>query len=182
MACNFGRILTKMFSGWFKRNQTKSFCLWSYPNIWSPVFQRLSMTTKNKENQCPTSTFTWTSAFKMLSISTPKNDWLSTFAFKLLRMITDQYERKIKPLKEKTFHKKNNDEKIHNHVASCMKRKLFVDIENRWFLDGKAKTHHVNKFYKWRRSKSWWHKSSRKIKCIYSITQEYKLHVASGSC
>ncbi|KAA0051497.1 retrotransposon gag protein [Cucumis melo var. makuwa] len=38
----------------------------------SSVFQRLSMATKEEENQCPTSTYTRTSTFKRLSISTSK--------------------------------------------------------------------------------------------------------------
>ncbi|KAA0056611.1 hypothetical protein E5676_scaffold205G00610 [Cucumis melo var. makuwa] len=38
----------------------------------SSIFQRLSMTTKEEENQCQTSTSTQTSAFKRLSISTSR--------------------------------------------------------------------------------------------------------------
>ena len=51
----------------------------------SSVFQRLSMATKEEENQCPMSTFTRTSAFKRLSISTSKKDRPSAFAFDCLK-------------------------------------------------------------------------------------------------
>ena len=47
----------------------------------SSVFQRLSMATKEEENQCPTFTSTRTSAFKRLSISTSKKDQPSTSVF-----------------------------------------------------------------------------------------------------
>ena len=38
------------------------------------TFQRMSMTTKEEENQCPTSAYTQTSTFKKLSISTSKKN------------------------------------------------------------------------------------------------------------
>ncbi|KAA0032935.1 retrotransposon gag protein [Cucumis melo var. makuwa] len=56
----------------------------------SSVFQRLSMATKEEENQCQISTSTRTSAFKRLSISTSKKDRPSTSAFDRLKMTNDQ--------------------------------------------------------------------------------------------
>ncbi|KAA0040811.1 retrotransposon gag protein [Cucumis melo var. makuwa] len=94
----------------------------------SSVFQRLSITTKEEENQCPTSTCTRTSAFKSLSISTSKKDRPSTSAFDRLKMINDQQQREMKSLKVKPFHEENDDDKIHSRVPSRMKRKLSVDI------------------------------------------------------
>ncbi|KAA0063431.1 Retrotransposon gag protein [Cucumis melo var. makuwa] len=92
------------------------------------VFERLSMTTKEEENQCPTSTSTRTSAFKRLSIFTSKKDRPSTSVFDRLKMKNDQ-QREMKILKTKIFHEENNnDEKIHSRVPSRMKRKLSVDI------------------------------------------------------
>ena len=43
-------------------------------------------------------------------------------------MTSDQHEKEMKTLKAKSLHGENNDEKIHNHVPSRMKRKMFVDI------------------------------------------------------
>ncbi|KAA0065984.1 ty3-gypsy retrotransposon protein [Cucumis melo var. makuwa] len=91
----------------------------------SLVFQRLSMATKEEENQCPTSTYTRTSAFKRLSISTSKKHRPSTSAFDRLKMKNDQQQREMKSLKAKPFHEENDDDKIHSHIPS---RKLSVDI------------------------------------------------------
>ncbi|KAA0050143.1 retrotransposon gag protein [Cucumis melo var. makuwa] len=94
----------------------------------SSVFQRLSMATKEEENQCPTSTSTRTSAFKRLSISTSKKDQPSTYVFYRLKMTNDP-QREMKILKTKIFHEENNDDgKIHSRVPSRMKRKLSIDI------------------------------------------------------
>ncbi|TYK30263.1 gag protease polyprotein [Cucumis melo var. makuwa] len=94
----------------------------------SLAFQRLSMATKEEENQCPTSTYTRTSAFKRLSISTSKKDRPSTSAFDRPKMTNNQQQREIKSLKAKLFHEENGDDKIHSRVPSRMKRKLSVDI------------------------------------------------------
>ena len=94
----------------------------------SSVFQRLSMATKEEENQCPTSTYTRTSAFKRLSISTSKKDRPSTSAFDCLKMTNDQQQREMKSSKAKPFREENDDDKIHSCAPSRMKRKLFVDI------------------------------------------------------
>ncbi|KAA0050345.1 gag protease polyprotein [Cucumis melo var. makuwa] len=94
----------------------------------SSVFQRLSMATKEEENQYPTSTYTRTSAFKRLSISTSKKDRPSTSSFDRLKMTNDQQQREMKSLKAKPFHEENGDDKIHSRVPSRMKRKLSVDI------------------------------------------------------
>ncbi|KAA0026127.1 retrotransposon gag protein [Cucumis melo var. makuwa] len=59
----------------------------------SSVFQRLSMDTKEEENQCPPSTYTRTSAFKRLSISTSKKDRPSASSFDRLKMTNDQQQR-----------------------------------------------------------------------------------------
>ena len=45
----------------------------------------------------------------------------------------------MKVLKTKSFHEENNDEKIHSHVPSSMKRKLSVDINTEGFLTVKPK-------------------------------------------
>ncbi|KAA0025969.1 hypothetical protein E6C27_scaffold34G002840 [Cucumis melo var. makuwa] len=82
----------------------------------SSVFQRLRMATKEEENQCPTSTYTQTSAFKRLSISTSKKDRPSTYAFDRLKMTNDQQQREVKYLKAKPFHEENDDDKIHSRV------------------------------------------------------------------
>ena len=92
------------------------------------VFRRLSMATKEEENQCLKSTFTRTSAFKRLSISTSKKDQPSTSVFDRLNMTNDQHEKEMKTLKVKSLHEENNDEKIRSCVLSCMKKKLSVDI------------------------------------------------------
>ena len=75
---------------------------------------------KLEENQCPTSTCIRTSAFKRLSISTPKKDRLSS-AFDRLKMTNDQQQREIKTLKAKPFHEENNDDKIYSRISSSMK-------------------------------------------------------------
>ncbi|KAA0061611.1 retrotransposon gag protein [Cucumis melo var. makuwa] len=94
----------------------------------SSVFQRLSMTTKEEENQCPTFIYTRTSTFKRLSISTSKKDRPSTSVFDRLKMTDDQKQREMKSLKAKPFCEENDDDKIHSCVPSRMKRKLSVDI------------------------------------------------------
>ncbi|KAA0056374.1 retrotransposon gag protein [Cucumis melo var. makuwa] len=94
----------------------------------SSVFQRLSMATKEEENQCPKFIYTRTSAFKRLSISTSKKDRPSTSAFDRLKMANDQQQREMKSLKAKLFREENDDNKIHSRVPSPMKRKLSVDI------------------------------------------------------
>ncbi|KAA0051327.1 Retrotransposon gag protein [Cucumis melo var. makuwa] len=105
----------------------------------SSVFQRLSMATKEEENQCPTSTSTRTSAFKRLTISTSKKDRPSTSIFDHLKMTNDQ-QREMKILKTKIFHEKNNDDgKIHSRVSSRMKRKLSVDISTEGSLTVKPR-------------------------------------------
>ncbi|TYK14647.1 hypothetical protein E5676_scaffold663G00230 [Cucumis melo var. makuwa] len=43
-------------------------------------------------------------------------------------MTNDQQQREMKSLKAKPFHEENDDDKIHSHVPSRMKRKLSVDI------------------------------------------------------
>ncbi|KAA0051895.1 gag protease polyprotein [Cucumis melo var. makuwa] len=97
------------------------------------------MATKEEENQCPTSTSTKTSAFKRLSISTLKKDRPSTSVFDRLKMTNDQ-QREMKMLKTKIFREENNDDgKIHSHVPSCMKRKLFVDISTEGSLTVKPR-------------------------------------------
>ena len=80
----------------------------------SSVFRRLSLTTKEEEYQCPTSTSTRTSTFKRLNISTSKKDQLSTSVFDRLNMTSDQHEKDMKTLKVKSLHEENNDEKIHS--------------------------------------------------------------------
>ncbi|TYK19591.1 hypothetical protein E5676_scaffold1274G00410 [Cucumis melo var. makuwa] len=100
-------------------------------NTRSLVFQRLSMTMKEEENQCQMSTYTRTSAFKKLSISTSKKDQPSTFAFNCLKMTNNQQQRQMKSLKVKPFHEENNDDEIHSHVSSRMKRKLSVVINTK---------------------------------------------------
>ncbi|TYK06348.1 gag protease polyprotein [Cucumis melo var. makuwa] len=105
----------------------------------SLVFQRLSMAMKEKENQCQTSTFTRTSAFKMLSISTSKKDRPSTFAFDHLKMTNDQHQREMKTLMAKPFREENDDDKIHSRVASHMKRKLSININTEGFLTMKSR-------------------------------------------
>ncbi|TYJ95502.1 hypothetical protein E5676_scaffold441G00230 [Cucumis melo var. makuwa] len=57
------------------------------------AFQRLSMATKEEENQCPMSTSTRTLAFKRLSISTSKKDRPSKSAFNRLQMTNHQQQR-----------------------------------------------------------------------------------------
>ncbi|KAA0035697.1 retrotransposon gag protein [Cucumis melo var. makuwa] len=94
----------------------------------SSIFQRLSMATKEEENQYPTFTSTQTSAFKRLCISISKKDRPSTSAFDRLKMTNDQQQKEMKTLKAKSFYEENNDDKIHSHVLSRMKRKLSVDI------------------------------------------------------
>ncbi|KAA0032941.1 hypothetical protein E6C27_scaffold269G00150 [Cucumis melo var. makuwa] len=86
------------------------------------------MATKKEENQCLTSTYTRTSAFKRLSISTSKKHRPSTSAFDRLKMTNDQQQREMKYLKAKPFHEENDDVKIHSRVSSRMKRKLSVNI------------------------------------------------------
>ncbi|KAA0033937.1 hypothetical protein E6C27_scaffold43059G001310 [Cucumis melo var. makuwa] len=86
------------------------------------------MATKKEENQCPTSTYARTLAFKRLSISTSKKHRPSTSAFDRLKMTNDQQQREMKTLKPKPFHEENDDDKIHSRVPSRMKRKLSVDI------------------------------------------------------
>ena len=73
------------------------------------------------------STFTRTSAFKRLSISTLKKDQPSTSVFDRLNMTSDQHEKEIKTLKVKSL-EGNNGEKIRSCVSSHIKRKLSVDI------------------------------------------------------
>ncbi|KAA0047862.1 Retrotransposon gag protein [Cucumis melo var. makuwa] len=98
----------------------------------SSVFKRLSMATKEEENQCPTSISTRNFSFKRLSISTSKKDRPSTSAFDRLKMTNDQQQREMKTLKAKLFLKENNDDdKINNRVPSRMKRKLSVDISKK---------------------------------------------------
>ncbi|TYK08171.1 ty3-gypsy retrotransposon protein [Cucumis melo var. makuwa] len=105
----------------------------------SSVFQRLSLAMKEEENQCPMSTFTRTSAFKRLNISTSKKDRPSTSVFYRLKMTNDQ-QREMKILKTKIFHEENNDDrKIHSRVPSRMKRKLSVDISTECFLTVKPR-------------------------------------------
>ncbi|KAA0035317.1 retrotransposon gag protein [Cucumis melo var. makuwa] len=94
----------------------------------SLIFQRLSIATKEEENQCLTFIYTRTSTFKRLSISTSKKDRPSTSAFDRLKMTNDQQQREIKSLKAKPFREENDDDKIHSCVPSRMKRKLSVDI------------------------------------------------------
>ncbi|TYK20938.1 retrotransposon gag protein [Cucumis melo var. makuwa] len=94
----------------------------------SSVFQRLSMATKEEENQCPTSTYARTSALKRLSISTSKKHRPSTPAFDRLKMTNDQQQREMKSLKAKPFHEENDDDKIHIRIPSRIKRKFSVDI------------------------------------------------------
>ncbi|KAA0031634.1 hypothetical protein E6C27_scaffold139G004030 [Cucumis melo var. makuwa] len=89
------------------------------------------MTTKEEENQCPTSTYTRTLAFKRLSISTSKKDRPSTSAFDRLKKTNDQQQKEMKSLKAKLFHEENDDDKIHSRVPSRMKRKLSVDINKK---------------------------------------------------
>ncbi|TYK23623.1 hypothetical protein E5676_scaffold500G001390 [Cucumis melo var. makuwa] len=72
--------------------------------------------------------FTRTSTFKRLSISASKKDRPSTSAFDRLKMTNDQQQREMKSLKAKPFHEENDDDKIHSHVPSRMKRKLSVSI------------------------------------------------------
>ncbi|KAA0066111.1 hypothetical protein E6C27_scaffold21G001050 [Cucumis melo var. makuwa] len=86
------------------------------------------MGTTKEENQCPTSTYTRTSAFKRLSISTSKKHRSLTSAFDRLKMTNDQQQREMKTLKAKPFHEENDDDKIHSRVPSRMKMKLSVDI------------------------------------------------------
>ncbi|KAA0051515.1 hypothetical protein E5676_scaffold610G00560 [Cucumis melo var. makuwa] len=97
----------------------------------SSVFQRLSMATREEENQCPTFTYTRTSKFKRLSISTLKKARPSTSAFDRLKMTNDQQQREMKSLKAKSFHEENDDDKVHSRVPSRMKRKLSVDINTK---------------------------------------------------
>ena len=78
----------------------------------SSIFQRLSMATKEEENQCSTSTCTRTSDFKRLSISTSKKDQPSTSVFDRLNMTSDRHEKEMKTLKVKSLHEENNGEKI----------------------------------------------------------------------
>ena len=40
----------------------------------------------------------------------------------------NQHERDMKTLNAKLFHEENNNNKIHSHVPSRMKRKLSIDI------------------------------------------------------
>ncbi|KAA0066864.1 Retrotransposon gag protein [Cucumis melo var. makuwa] len=106
----------------------------------SSVFQRLSMATKEEENQCPTSTSTRTLAFKRLSTSILKKDRPSIFGFDRLKMKSDQHEREMKTLKVKIFHEENKDDgKIHIDVPSRMKRKLSVDINTEGSLTVKPR-------------------------------------------
>ncbi|KAA0047911.1 retrotransposon gag protein [Cucumis melo var. makuwa] len=105
----------------------------------SSVFQRLSMATKEEENQCPTSTYTQTSAFKRLGISASKKDRPSTSAFDHLKMTNDQQQGKMKSLKAKSFHEENNDDEIHSHVPSRMERNLFVDVNTEGSLTAKSR-------------------------------------------
>ncbi|TYJ99972.1 hypothetical protein E5676_scaffold360G00130 [Cucumis melo var. makuwa] len=78
----------------------------------SSVFQRLSMATKEEENQCPTFTSTRTSAFKRLSISTLKKDQPSTSVFDRLKMTNDQQQREMKTLKFKDFIKARSNARL----------------------------------------------------------------------
>ncbi|KAA0039099.1 retrotransposon gag protein [Cucumis melo var. makuwa] len=105
----------------------------------SSVFQRLSMATKEEENQCPTFIYTRTSTFKSLSISTSKKDRPSTSAFDRLKMTNDQQPREMKSSKAKPFHEENDDDKIHSCVPSRMKRKLSVDINTECSLTVKPR-------------------------------------------
>ncbi|TYK27425.1 retrotransposon gag protein [Cucumis melo var. makuwa] len=105
----------------------------------SSVFQRLSMATKEEENQCPTSISTRSSAFKRLSISTSKKDRPSTSVFNRLKMTNDQQQREKKSLKAKPFHEENDDDKIHSRVPSHMKRTLSVDINTEGSLTVKPR-------------------------------------------
>ncbi|KAA0068201.1 retrotransposon gag protein [Cucumis melo var. makuwa] len=105
----------------------------------SSVFQRLSMATKEEENQCPMPTYAQTSAFKRLSISTSNKHRPSTSAFDRLKMTNDQQQREMKSLKAKPFHEKNDDDKIHSRVPSRMKRKLSVDINTEGSLTVKPR-------------------------------------------
>ncbi|TYK16519.1 retrotransposon gag protein [Cucumis melo var. makuwa] len=105
----------------------------------SLVFQRLSMATKEEENQCPTSTYARTSAFKRLSISTSKKHRPSTSAFDRLKMTNNQQKREMKSFKAKPFHEQNDDNKIHSRVPSRMKRKLSVDINTEGSLTVKPR-------------------------------------------
>ncbi|KAA0050428.1 hypothetical protein E6C27_scaffold175G00160 [Cucumis melo var. makuwa] len=103
-------------------------------NTRSLVFQRLSMTMKEEENQCQMSTYTRTSAFKKLSISTSKKDQPSTFAFDCLKMINNQQQRQMKSLKAKLFHEENNDDEIHSHVSSRATSPLLENVDQRTLL------------------------------------------------
>ncbi|TYK09793.1 ty3-gypsy retrotransposon protein [Cucumis melo var. makuwa] len=105
----------------------------------SSVFQRLSMATKEEENQCPTFIYTRTSTFKRLSISTSKKDRPSTSAFDRLKMTNDQQQREMKSSKAKPFREENDDDKIHSCVPSRMKRKLSVDINTEGSLTVKPR-------------------------------------------
>ncbi|KAA0059024.1 retrotransposon gag protein [Cucumis melo var. makuwa] len=105
----------------------------------SSVFQRLSMATKEEENQCPTFIYTRTSTFKRLSISTSKKDRPSTSAFDRLKMTNDQQQREMKSLKAKPFREENDYDKIHSRVPSRMKRKLSVDINTEGSLTVKPR-------------------------------------------
>ena len=105
----------------------------------SSVFQRLSMATKEEENQYPTFIYTRTSTFKRLSISTSKKDRPSTSAFDRLKMTNDQQQREMKSSKAKPFRKENDDDKIHSCVPSRMKRKLSVDINTEGSLTVKPR-------------------------------------------
>ena len=108
-------------------------------NARSSVFQRLSMTTKEEKNQCPTSTFTWASTFKRLSISTSKKYQPSTFAFDCLKMSSDQHKREMETLKAKPFPEVNKNDEIHNHISSRMKKRLFVYINTKGSLTVKPR-------------------------------------------
>ncbi|KAA0056121.1 ty3-gypsy retrotransposon protein [Cucumis melo var. makuwa] len=105
----------------------------------SSVFQRLSVATKEEENQCPTFIYTRTSTSKRLSISTLKKDRPSTSSFDRLKMTNDQQQREMKSSKAKPFREENDDDKIHSCVPSRMKRKLFVDINTEGSLTVKPR-------------------------------------------
>ena len=54
-------------------------------------------------------------------------------------MTSDQHEREMKTLIEKSFHKENNDDKINSRVSSHIKRKLSVDINIKDSLTAKLR-------------------------------------------
>ncbi|TYK30948.1 hypothetical protein E5676_scaffold455G001730 [Cucumis melo var. makuwa] len=60
-----------------------------------------------------------------------EEDRPSTSTFDHLKMTNDQHQREMKILKAKRFHEENNDDKIYSRVSSSMKRKLYVDINQK---------------------------------------------------